>query len=238
METRGARESLTEGRWPRTVEEAELVQRELAERVRVPSGTVPAPQLVAGLDVSYAKESERLAAAAVLVDTTTGAVVEETVVKGFATFGYYPGLLAFREVPILLQTLRHLKTAPDLLLCDGQGLAHPRRCGLACHLGVLTGLAAIGCAKTHFVGEHAEPGLDRGHRVPLVDSAKRWARYCVLRTASSRSTSHLGTPSDSRRPATSCSHCARSTGCPTPSAAPTTFPGECCEDDTKWRWPG
>lgn len=176
----GARESLTEGRWPRTVEEAERVQRELAERVRIPSGTVPAPRLVAGLDVSYAKESERLAAAAVVVDTTTHAVVEETVVKGFAAFDYYPGLLAFREVPILLQALRHLETAPDLLLCDGQGLAHPRRCGLACHLGVLTGLAAIGCAKTHFVGEHAEPGLDRGQCVPLVDSGQTVGE--VLRT--------------------------------------------------------
>lgn len=180
MEGHGAREGLTEGRWPRTVEEAERVQRELAERVRIPSGTVPAPRLVAGLDVSYAKESERLAAAAVVVDTTTHAVVEETVVKGFAVFGYYPGLLAFREVPILLQALRHLETAPDLLLCDGQGLAHPRRCGLACHLGVLTGIAAIGCAKTHFVGEHAEPGMDRGQCIPLVDSGQTVGE--VLRT--------------------------------------------------------
>jgi deoxyribonuclease V len=141
---------------------------------------VPAPRLVAGLDVSYAKESERLAAAAVVIEMTTRAVVEETVVKGFAAFGYYPGLLAFREVPILLQALRQLETTPDLLLCDGQGLAHPRRCGLACHLGVLTSVAAIGCAKTRFVGEHAEPGLDRGQRVPLVDSGQTVGE--VLRT--------------------------------------------------------
>lgn len=92
--------------------------------------------------------------------------------EGVAAFGYRPGLLAFREVPILIQVLEQLRGTPDLLLCDGQGLAHPRRCGLACHLGVLTGLAAIGCAKSRFVGEHVEPGQDRGQCVPLVDKGK------------------------------------------------------------------
>lgn len=171
---------MTEVRAPRSVEEAERIQREIARCVRIPSASVPAPRLVAGLDVSYAKESERMAAAAVVVDTATDAVVEETVVRGFATVGYHPGLLAFREAPILLQALRQLGTAPDLLLCDGHGIAHPRRCGLACHLGVVAGVAAIGCAKTHFVGEHTEPGRERGQRVPLVSSGETVG--VVLRT--------------------------------------------------------
>lgn len=171
---------MIEVRAPRSVEEAERIQREIAQRVRIPSTSVPAPRLVAGLDVSYAKESEGVAAAAVVVSSTTGAVVEETVVRGFATVDYHPGLLAFREAPVLLQALRQLGTVPDLLLCDGHGIAHPRRCGLACHLGVLTGVAAIGCAKTHFVGEHTEPGRERGQRVPLVDRGRTVGE--VLRT--------------------------------------------------------
>lgn len=158
--------------WPQTPEEAQRVQREVAGRVEIPAGPVSTPHTVAGLDVSYATGSDRITAAAVLVDVTTGAFVEEAVVDGIAAFEYLPGLLAFREVPILLEVIDQLHDTPDLLLCDGQGLAHPRRCGLACHLGVLTGTATIGCAKTHFVGEHAEPGPDRGQRVPLVDAGE------------------------------------------------------------------
>ena len=105
--------------------------------------------------------------AAAVVITADGTVVEERMVTGRAEFPYVPGLLAFREVPILLDVLRTLDTPADLLLCDGQGLAHPRRCGAACHLGVVTGLPAVGCAKNHFVGEHDEPGPRRGDRAPL-----------------------------------------------------------------------
>jgi deoxyribonuclease V len=133
---------------------------------------VPAPPTVVGLDISYEIGSDRLVAAAVVVDARTGAVVEEVVVDGTATFPYVPGLLAFREVPMLLRALERLTTSVGLLLCDGQGLAHPRRCGVACHLGVLTGLPAIGCAKNHLVGEHREPGQQRGDREPLVDGTE------------------------------------------------------------------
>ncbi len=169
-----------ERHWPRTVEDAERVEREVAGQVAIPSEPVPPPRIVAGLDVSYATDSTRIAAAAVLVDVATRAVVEEAVVEGVAAFDYYPGLLAFREVPILLEVLERVRGSPDLLLCDGHGLAHPRRCGLACHLGVLTGIAAIGCAKTHFVGEHAKPGPDRGQCSPLVDAGEVVGQ--VLRT--------------------------------------------------------
>jgi len=160
------------GHWPRTPEEAERVQREVAERVEIPTGPVPAPRTVAGLDVSYATDSDQIAAAGVLVDVASGEVVEEAMVEGVAGFPYVPGLLAFREVPILLRVLERFRGAPDLLLCDGQGLAHPRRCGVACHLGVLAGRPAIGCAKTWFVGEHDQPGPRRGERTPLVDEGQ------------------------------------------------------------------
>ncbi|WP_214407019.1 endonuclease V [Pseudonocardia lacus] len=169
-------------RWrgPDTVAGAEAVQGELAARVEIPAGPVPPPRRVAGLDVSYRKDSDLVAAAAVVVDTRTLEVVEEAVVEGAATFPYVPGLLAFREVPMLLRALDALTTPVDLLLCDGQGLAHPRRCGVACHLGVLTGLPAVGCAKNHLVGEHDEPGPRRGDRSALVDGGD--VLGCALRT--------------------------------------------------------
>jgi deoxyribonuclease V len=159
------------GRWtgPESVADAELAQRELAARVQIPTTPIPPPRSVAGLDISYRTDSDRVVAAAVVVETDGLAVVEDVVLEGTATFPYVPGLLAFREAPLLMSVLERLRTPVDLLLCDGQGLAHPRRCGVACHLGVLTGLPAIGCAKNHLVGEHAEPGPRRGDREPLVD---------------------------------------------------------------------
>ncbi len=168
------------GRHPGSVAEAEVVQREVAARVRIPAGPVPAPRTVAGLDISYRTDSDRVAAAAVVVDLGTGEVVEEVVVDGVVEFPYVPGLLAFREVPMLLRVLDGLTTPVDLLLCDGQGLAHPRRCGVACHLGVVVDLPAVGCAKNHLVGAHDEPGPRRGDRAPLVDGGQ--VLGSVLRT--------------------------------------------------------
>lgn len=154
---------------PGSVADAERIQRELAARVVVPADRVVAPRVVVGLDVSYVVGSDRVAAAAVVVDAGTGEVLEEAVVHGAVTFPYRPGLLAFREVPILTELLDGLRTPVDLLLCDGQGIAHPRRCGLAAHLGVLRDRPAVGCAKNHFFGEHREPGPRRGDREPLRD---------------------------------------------------------------------
>jgi deoxyribonuclease V len=163
-----------------SVADAERRQRELAARVVVPTGPVPAPRTVAGLDVSYAVGSDRVAVVAVVVDAASGTVLEEAVVDGVAAFPYVPGLLAFREVPLLTEVLDGLRTPVDLLLCDGHGIAHPRRYGLAAHLGVVRGLPAVGCAKNRFVGEHAEPGPRRGDRAPLRDGDRVLGE--VLRT--------------------------------------------------------
>jgi deoxyribonuclease V len=81
-----------------------------------------------------------------------------------------PGFLSFREVPAVMDALENISLKPDLILCDGQGLAHPRRFGLACHLGVLTGIATIGVAKNRFIGEHSEVGLERGSWQPLLEN--------------------------------------------------------------------
>lgn len=149
--------------------EAAARQREMAALVEIPRRRVPEPGTVAGVDVSYEPGSARLAAGVVVVERSRGEVVEEVVVAGEASFPYLPGLLAFREVPVLMEALGGLRSAPDVVMCDGQGLAHPRRCGLACHLGVVAGVPALGCAKSRFVGDHGEPGPRRGDRAPLTD---------------------------------------------------------------------
>lgn len=123
--------------------------------------------LVAGLDVHYHGDGE-LAAAVVVLDAATLQVVEQVVVYGEAAFPYVPGLFAFREVPALVRALERLTTTPDLLVCDGYGVAHPRRFGLACHLGVLTGLPALGVGKTRFTGSNEDPATARGSWSPIT----------------------------------------------------------------------
>ncbi|GAA1917567.1 endonuclease V [Streptantibioticus ferralitis] len=168
--------------WPRTEADALAVQDQLRGLVdRVGPGPQD-PRLVAGLDVAYADGTSRVAAAVVVIDARTLETVERATAVGDATFPYIPGLFAFRELPVLVEALTRLDTVPELLLCDGQGLAHPRRFGLACHLGVLTGIPAAGVAKTTFVGTYdpAALGRERGAYAPLVDREETVGR--ALRT--------------------------------------------------------
>ncbi|RAY12530.1 endonuclease V [Actinomadura craniellae] len=164
--------------WPATPQEALAEQDRLRPLVDLAG---PGPQTIAtaaGLDVTYA--GDRLAAAVVVLDAGTLDVIEESVVEGVPAFPYVPGLFAFRELPALLDALEALTTVPDLLVCDGHGLAHPRRFGLACHLGVLTGLPAVGVAKTPLLGGYDEPGPERGAASPLRDGGETVGT--VLRT--------------------------------------------------------
>ncbi|MEU4601816.1 deoxyribonuclease V [Kribbella sp. NPDC023972] len=151
--------------WPSTPTEAIAVQEQLRGLVDT-TDVDERPRYVAGLDVAY--DGDRLAAAVVVLDWETLAEVDRAVVLGETTFPYVPGLFAFREIPGLLEALGRLQTTPDLLVCDGQGLAHPRRFGLACHLGVLTGMPTIGAAKTAYIGTHADPGPRRGDVADLI----------------------------------------------------------------------
>jgi deoxyribonuclease V len=145
---------------PASVREAEAIQEDLRTRLDLVGPGARDPAMVAGVDVAYA--GDRLAAAVVVLDGATLHVVERVTVPGRVAFDYVPGLLAFRELPSLVEALERLTVTPDLVVCDGYGIAHPRRFGLACHLGVLTGLPCIGVAKTAFVGTHEEPGRERG----------------------------------------------------------------------------
>jgi deoxyribonuclease V len=157
--------------------EAERIQQELRQRLDLDNCLDVAPTLVAGVDVSYDRVSPRITAAAVV---TTGVEVESVVVPGEVSFPYLPGLLAFREVPILLAALDRLGCRPEVVICDGYGVAHPRRFGLACHLGVVTGLPTFGVAKTPFIGRYDAPGARRGDWSALRDGDEVLGR--VLRT--------------------------------------------------------
>ncbi|MEU6743936.1 endonuclease V [Streptosporangium sandarakinum] len=165
-------------RTPRSVAEAEAIQDELRPLLDLTGPGPRRPALVAGVDVAYA--GDRLAAAVAVLDGGTLEVVEQAAVGGPVAFDYVPGLLAFRELPAVLDALGRLTVVPDLVVCDGYGLAHPRRFGLACHLGVLTGLPAIGVGKTAFVGSYAEPGPERGSASDLTLDGEVVGR--VLRT--------------------------------------------------------
>ncbi len=169
--------------WPRSEDEAVAVQDSLRDQVLV-RNEAPAPGLpgtrVAGVDVAYDDERDLVAAAAVVLDAATLTVTDRATARGHVTFPYVPGLLAFREIPAVLEALRGLRRAPDLVVCDGYGLAHPRRFGLAAHLGVLTGLPALGVAKSPFVFRHGEVGQERGDAASLLDGEEEVGR--ALRT--------------------------------------------------------
>lgn len=152
---------------PTTAEEAMAVQDDLRARVVAANPRPPVFATVAGVDSAYDDAAGLVATAVVVLDTATQEPIESAVAHGPVRFPYVPGLLAFRELPTTLSALEQLRTTPDLLVCDAQGLAHPRRFGLACHVGVRTGLPTIGVAKNAW-GAWTEPGRRRGDAAELV----------------------------------------------------------------------
>ncbi|MER6721542.1 endonuclease V [Streptomyces halstedii] len=161
--------------------EARAVQDALRARVVLDeSGPPPGTGRVTGVDVAYDEERDVVVAAAVVLDAATLDVVAESTARGRVSFPYVPGLLAFREIPTVLAALGRLPVGPGLVVCDGYGLAHPRRFGLASHLGVLTGLPVIGVAKNPFTFRYEQPGPRRGDFSPLLDGEEEVGR--ALRT--------------------------------------------------------
>jgi len=154
--------------WDVSPREAIAIQQRLRGRVRLEDcpGEV---KHVAGIDVGF-EQQNRVTRAAVAVLCFPDLELEEYAVARQPTrFPYVPGLLSFREVPAVLDALGRLRAMPDLLLCDGQGIAHPRRFGIACHLGVLSGIPSIGVAKSRLVGHHESVPDVKGAWVPLED---------------------------------------------------------------------
>jgi deoxyribonuclease V len=154
--------------WDLTPTQAVALQKELAARIDM-RRPLKKCELIAGADCSYNRSSPTLYAAVVVLRTSDWSIVEMQGVVGESRFPYVPGLLSFREVPIVLEVFARLKHRPDAVMLDGQGRAHPRRIGLACHAGLWLGIPSFGCAKTRLTGEHDEPGPNVGDLAPLRD---------------------------------------------------------------------
>lgn len=156
--------------WDLSYEEAKRLQVELRENVR--EEPLPGPvRLVAGADASYTRGSDKLYAAVVVLDATTLEVVDVGRAETEALFPYVPGYLSFREAPALLAAWDDLDTRPDLLVCDAQGRAHPRKFGLACHVGVLLDIPTIGSAKNLLCGTHRDPAPQKGSYRSIYDKS-------------------------------------------------------------------
>jgi len=165
---------------PPDYSELRRLQETLARHVRLEPMTRQ-PETAAGVDAAYI--GEEIVAVAVLFDLATLTPLECSFVFARPALPYIPGLLSFREGPHLAEAVRRLPRRPDLLIVDGQGIAHPKRFGLACYLGVELEVPAIGCAKSRLVGEYVEPAAERGSRTPLLDREEEVG--AVLRTRSS-----------------------------------------------------
>jgi deoxyribonuclease V len=145
------------------------IQRRLRDQV-IMETAFDEPKTVAGIDCGFKDDKAR--AAVVVLEYANLEPVDQAIAEIPVAFPYVPGLLSFRETPAVLEALSQLSVEPDLLILDGQGYAHPRRMGLACHVGVITDVPAIGCAKSRLIGEHSEPADEVGSWVPLYDQGE------------------------------------------------------------------
>jgi deoxyribonuclease V len=167
--------------WDLKPAEAVALQARLARQVVRQSRTrLEDMTTVAGIDAGY--RNKTAFAAVVVLDLRDLQVLQKATAAKPVSFPYVPGLLSFREGPVVLAALHKLKSAPDLLLVDGQGIAHPRRFGMACHIGLLTGIPSVGCAKTRLLGDHEEPQRDRGSTADLKENGETLGAVVRTRT--------------------------------------------------------
>ena len=152
--------------WTVTPTEAVALQQQLRHQIRIEPLTKPV-ETIAGCDISFNKFEETVYAGIVVLELATMQVIEEAGVISSATFPYIPGLLSFREIPSLLEAWAKLKIEPDVVMFDGQGIAHPRRIGIASHGGLFLNRPTFGCAKSVLVGKYDEPAPERGVWSPM-----------------------------------------------------------------------
>ena len=157
--------------WQLSIAEARELQRRLAPQVS-PVNELITPDLVAGVDISAQSSRGIARGAAVVLRYPELTVVETAIVEAELGFSYVPGLLSFREAPLILAALAKLSVTPQLILVDGQGIAHPRRLGLASHLGIFAGLPTVGCAKSILCGRHGPLSPEIGSQAELVDNGE------------------------------------------------------------------
>ncbi len=168
--------------WNVTPADARALQERLRGRVSL-RDRVGKIQLVAGVDVGFGDGGKRTRAAVATLEFPSLKPAAEAVATRATSFPYVPGLLSFREIPAIVDALGRLERLPELILCDGQGYAHPRRFGLACHLGVLTNIPTIGVAKSRLIGSHGRVPVPKGRWTPLMDGDE--VIGAVLRTRKS-----------------------------------------------------
>lgn len=170
------------GDWDGSIDAARRLQAELAKRVSL-HDDFSEPRTLAGFDVGFEEDGAITRAAAVLLDAETLKPIESHVARVTTSMPYVPGLLSFRELPALMAALAMLTRTPDLVFVDGQGIAHPRKLGIAAHFGVATGLPVLGVAKNVLAGRHDGPGPMQGDHVPLLHRGEQigWALRSKLR---------------------------------------------------------
>ncbi len=165
--------------WQVSTTQALEIQQRLATQVSKTNG-VTAPRFIAGVDISAGRGTGMATGAVVVLQYPELSVVETKIARGKLNFPYIPGLLSFRESPLTLAACQQLTITPDLILVDGQGIAHPRRLGLAAHLGLFLKIPTIGCAKSLLCGRHQAPGTEPGSYAELADRGE--VIGAVLRT--------------------------------------------------------
>ena len=155
--------------WVKTVAEAREIQEQLRHKV-ITYDQLKEVKYVAGVDIGFEDNYKISKAAVAVLSYPKLELVEKAIARIPTAFPYVPGYLSFREIPAILEAFPQLDRTPDLILCDGQGLAHPRRLGLASHLGVLLDRPTIGVAKSRFIGQHQDVPLEKGSWTPLIDN--------------------------------------------------------------------
>ena len=166
--------------WPLTVEEAIAIQQQFRKEVITQDQLEEPVQYVAGVDMGFEAAGTISRAAVAVLSFPSLQLQESAIARRPTTFPYVPGFLSFREIPAVLDALEKISTIPDLILCDGQGIAHPRRFGIACHLGLIVDIPTIGVAKSLLIGNHQEVSEERGSWQPLVNKGETIG--AVLRT--------------------------------------------------------
>jgi deoxyribonuclease V len=154
--------------WPVNLDEAIAIQQKLQAEVILEDQLSETVQYVAGVDMGYESDGTISRAAVAVLSFPELQVIETSIAYRPTIFPYIPGFLSFREIPAVIDALEKVKITPDIILCDGQGIAHPRRFGIACHLGLLVDIPAIGVAKSWFIGQYEELPEARGSWQPLI----------------------------------------------------------------------
>jgi len=165
--------------WVLSYKEAVRIQQQLASLVKSTAMRKKAV-IIAGLDCAFSKDGKKIFAAAIVINLTDFSIIETATAARKLEFPYIPGLLSFREAPACIEVIEKLKNTPDCFIIDGQGIAHPRRFGIASHIGLLIDKPTIGCAKSRLTGTFEEPKKRKGSFSPLMDSDEQIG--AVLRT--------------------------------------------------------